>query len=251
MSTRKFFRRSKPKETEASQPQAHDIDSQIESVAALREPVRRSLYRFVVRAGSPVSRDQAANGVGVPWHVAKFHLDTLVAEGLLEVEYRRPPGRSGPGAGRPTKLYRRSSRELMVSLPERRYDLAGRIMAAAISASQSENVPVGEALHDAAATIGRSLADEARQRAGPRPAHKALMAAVQEVLDDYGYESREEGTATTLANCPFHVLAQDYTELVCGMNRDLLSGMLASLGSDVEARLEPAPGRCCVRLCEP
>ena len=55
-----------------------------------------------------MGRDQAAQGVGVPTHTAKFHLDRLVDEGLLEVEFRRLSGRTGPGSGRPAKLYRRS-----------------------------------------------------------------------------------------------------------------------------------------------
>src|SRR5665213_1103563 len=102
---------------------ADDFDLQVSSVAALGEPVRRALYRYVVEQGKPVSRDEAAAGVGVARHVAKFHLDRLEEDGLLEAEFSRPPGRrAGPGAGRPSKLYRRSSHELSVSLPERQYD---------------------------------------------------------------------------------------------------------------------------------
>ncbi len=89
-----------------------DFDAQVAGIAALGEPVRRALYRYVIAQPGPVSRDQAAAGTGVPRHVAKFHLDKLAADGLLEVEFRRPPGRRGPGAGRPTKWYRRSLREL-------------------------------------------------------------------------------------------------------------------------------------------
>src|SRR4051794_14175030 len=101
-------------------------------IGALADPARRELYRFVAAAAGPVSRDQAAAGLGLPRHSVKFHLDKLVEEGLLETEYRRVSGRRGPGAGRPAKLYRRSARQLEVSLPERHYDLAGRILAGAI-----------------------------------------------------------------------------------------------------------------------
>ena len=61
--------------------------------AALAEPVRRDLYLYVVGQPEPVSRDQAAAGVGVPRHTAKFHLDRLVEEGLLDTEFRRLSGR--------------------------------------------------------------------------------------------------------------------------------------------------------------
>jgi len=52
-----------------------------------------------------------------------------------------------------------------------------------------------------------------------------------------------------LSNCPFRAMAERHTELVCGMNLDLIAAMLAELGSpDVRVRLDPAPGRCCVTL---
>src|SRR3954471_17139529 len=127
------------------QPAARDFDAQVAGIAALGEPVRRTLYGFVAAQPGPVNRDEAAAGAGVARHVAKFHLDKLVDDGLLEVEYRRPPGRRGPGAGRPAKFYRRSAREVAVSLPERHYELAGRLFARAIIEAERERVPVGDA----------------------------------------------------------------------------------------------------------
>ena len=110
-----------------------DLDTRLSSVAALADPMRRALYRYVIGQPQPVSREQAAANTGLALHVAKFHLDKLAANGLLESEYRRPPGRVGPGAGRPTKWYRRSEREIVVTLPARRYDIAGQVMAEAIT----------------------------------------------------------------------------------------------------------------------
>src|SRR4051794_21887498 len=134
------------------------FDNRVAGVAALAEPVRRTLYRYVIAQPAPVGREQAAAGVGVPHHVAKFHLDRLVTDGLLEVEYARPPGRTGPGAGRPAKLYRRTGRTISVSLPERRYDLAGQVLAEAITRAMGTGTPVEETLREAAGTTGRELA---------------------------------------------------------------------------------------------
>src|SRR3954452_10947953 len=128
------------------QPAARDFDAQVAGIAALGEPVRRTLYGFVAAQAGPVNRDEAGAGAGVARHVAKFHLDKLVDDGLLEVEYARPPGRGGPGAGRPAKLYRRASREIAVSLPERHYELAGRLLARAVTDGERDGVPVREAL---------------------------------------------------------------------------------------------------------
>ncbi|WP_208630362.1 helix-turn-helix domain-containing protein, partial [Amycolatopsis kentuckyensis] len=102
------------------------------AVAALDEPTRRRLYEYVVRRPEPVSRDDVAAALGVPRATVAFHLDRLVAERLLAVGHERRTGRSGPGAGRPAKLYRRSDRQVSVSLPERQYELAGRLLAAAV-----------------------------------------------------------------------------------------------------------------------
>ena len=141
-----------------------DFARRVTGVAALAEEVRRDLYLYVVAEPEPVSRDQAAAGVGVPRHTAKFHLDRLVEEGLLETEFRRLSGRQGPGAGRPAKLYRRSPGEVTVSLPERHYDLAGRLLAGAIEDSSRDGTPVAAALQSGGAVVRLRLG-----RRGPRP----------------------------------------------------------------------------------
>ena len=229
-----------------------DFDARVTGIAALGEPVRRALYRYVVAQAGPVNRDQAAEGAGVARHVAKFHLDKLVADGLLEVEFSRPPGRGGPGAGRPAKLYRRSSRELAVSLPERHYELAGQLLARAITDAERDGVGVGAALRHAARDVGRALGRQAHQRVRGRPSQSSLLAATKDVLSDCGYEPRNDATGITLVNCPFHALAQDYTDLVCGMNLELMNGLVDGLDrTNLEAQLDPAPGRCCVRLEKP
>ncbi len=127
-----------------------DFVAQVTGVGALAEPARRSLYRYVVAQPRAVSRDQAATGVGLPRHTAKFHLDRLVADGLLDTEFRRLPGRRGPGAGRPTKFYRRADRQFAVSLPERSYELAGQVLAAAVERADRDGVPVRDAVQQEA-----------------------------------------------------------------------------------------------------
>jgi predicted ArsR family transcriptional regulator len=184
-------------------------------------------------------------------HVAKFHLDKLVDDGLLVVEYARPPGRGGPGAGRPAKLYRRSPRQLAVTLPPRQYEIAGGLLARAVTIAERDHRPVRAALDDSARDVGRSLGREARHQAGRAPSRDRLVAAATGVLVQHGYEPRQESAGIALANCPFHSLAQDYTDLICGMNLQLVTGLVETLeGCGLEARLEPAPGRCCVRLAE-
>jgi predicted ArsR family transcriptional regulator len=232
---------------ETSRHQA-DVEAQVRSIASLGEPVRRALYRFVAAQRQPVSREQAAAGVHVAHHVAKFHLDKLEQDGLLEVEFRRPSGRTGPGAGRPAKFYRRAAREIAVSLPERRYDVAGELMAEAITASTRTGQPVSEALRTAARAAGRQIGGDVVAASGRRSTPAVLVDAVCDVLTDIGYEPRPSESSITLDNCPFHRLAKEHTELVCGMNLELLGGLVDSVGERLSAVLDPAEDRCCVRI---
>ena len=230
------------------------FDEGVAGLASLAEPTRRALYLYVRAQGSAVSRDEAAAGVAVPRHKAKFHLDKLVDDGLLVVEFARRTGRQGPGAGRPAKLYRRATRELSVTLPERRYELAGQLMARGIAGARTEGLPVAETLGRAAREQGHALAEAALRQAGDSPSGAALLAAARNVLDDEGYETRLAGADTgqpglTLMNCPFHALAVEHTDVVCGMNLAIMEGLAAGLpGLRLTAVLEPAEGRCCVRL---
>ena len=221
-----------------------DLEHAASGIGALAEPARRALYQFVVAEPDAVSREQAAQGVGVAVHSAKFHLDRLVDEGLLSVEFRRLNGRTGPGAGRPTKLYRRSGIEVSVSLPERRYDLVGHILAAGVDRSVRDGLPVSEAVHEAAAAEGRLIAAAAE----PQGSERSELERTSAVLADHGYEPRLVDDEVLLANCPFDALAREHTELVCGLNVALVSGVVDGLGcSGTEAVLAPRPDRCCVK----
>ena len=225
------------------------FDERIGRFAALGEPVRRALYRYVATQAEPVSRDQAATAVGVARHVAKFHLDRLEADGLLETSYSRPPERRGPGAGRPAKRYRRAAKEFSVSLPERSYDLAGRVFARAIVTASTSGTTIHHAMQQAARGQGHELGETVKSRLDGGADSSTCEHVVRDVLAEHGYEPRDEGNVIRLANCPFHALAEDYRELVCGMNLDLISGLLETCEhDDLQARLDPAPGRCCVAL---
>ena len=225
-----------------------DLERQVAGVGALAEPARRALYAFVCSQPGPVSREQAAEHTELALHSVKFHLDRLVEEHLLDVEFRRLSGRSGPGAGRPAKLYRRSPGEVTVSLPERHYDLAGRLLAGAIEDASRDGTPVVAALQSGAQSFGSGLGAEARTRAGSPVTAAAAQSAACDVLAEHGYEPRVTDRSITLQNCPFHRLAQEHTDLVCGMNLDLVGALAAALDDHLTARLDPVDGRCCVVL---
>lgn len=202
-----------------------DVDD-VAAVAALDEPTRRLLYAHVARQAEPVSRDEVAEAVRIPRATVAFHLDKLVAENLLTVTFERRTERAGPGAGRPAKLYRRSDRQLAVTVPERHYELAAHLMAGALE--------TGAPLSACARSAGAELATPGGD--------------VRALLERHGFEPCPDGPDVVLRNCPFHQLAQVHPDLVCGMTLGLVDGMLAGLGSDLTARPDPRAGRCCVRL---
>lgn len=219
------------------------VDLSITRLAALADPVRRGLYRFVAASPREVSRERAARRLRISRALAAFHLDKLVEQGLLEASYRRLTGRRGPGAGRPAKLYRRSPVELDISLPPRAYGLAARLLAAAL--------PDRGRLRRAARARGIARGREARRRAGGvRTGPRALLGQLRAVLAEYGYmplRDPDGGGAIRLRNCPFDALARADRSLVCGMNQALLDGVRRGLGlGGYRATLDPRPGLCCV-----
>ena len=218
-------------------PEAAVHAADVSAVAALDERTRRRLYDHVVRQPGPVGRDEAAEALGLARQTAAFHLDRLAAESLLDVVYERRSGRTGPGAGRPAKLYRRSTRQVAVSLPDRRYELAGRLLAQAVEESDATGEPVREVLHRKAEELGSQLGGQGGTD-------------LVELLERHGFEPRHEDGAIVLANCPFHALAREHTRTVCGMNLHLVRGVLRGLrdGTGFEACLAPQDGRCCVVL---
>ncbi|GII61226.1 ArsR family transcriptional regulator [Sphaerisporangium krabiense] len=199
----------------------------LDALGALRDPVRRALYDYVAGRDHEVGRDEAAGGAGVGRTLAAFHLDKLVEAGLLDAGFRRLTGRTGPGSGRPAKVYRRSRREHQVSVPPRDYRTLALVLAEAVE-------ELG----------GEEAAEAAARRAGER----AKAPGLREALRERGYEPYDDdGGAIRLRNCPFHVIAEDRPVLVCAMNLALCEGLVAAVGEeDLAPRLDARPGECCV-----
>jgi predicted ArsR family transcriptional regulator len=216
-------------------------------MAALREPNRRRLYHYVERQPRAVSRDEAADAVGISRALAAFHLDKLVGLGLLKAEYRRLSGRSGPGAGRTSKLYRRSRHRFAVSLPHRNHELLARLLAE----SSESGAPISPDA-EPARQYGRSLGRRARKRIRGHPGPARLLDCVEAVLESLGFEPyRASPAEVRLRNCPFDPLSRLYTPLVCGVGQAVINGIVQGVGADLlRVSRDEQPERCCglVRL---
>jgi predicted ArsR family transcriptional regulator len=226
--------------------QQRDIEA-IKDLGTLAEPVRLAIYQHVIVQPDGAGREAVANAVGISRALAAFHLDRLVEAGLLVPGFRRLNDRRGPGAGRPSKIYRRASREVAISLPRRHYERAGRLLLDAISRQRRDGVAMERALADAAREVGLGLGDEARRRAGARAGRARLLEAAMGVLSEEGYEPRPEGTSLVLGNCPFDALARQNQAVICEMNLSIMDGVLEGLRArGIVASLDPRPGMCCV-----
>ncbi|MER7758130.1 helix-turn-helix domain-containing protein [Streptomyces sp. NPDC097619] len=227
----------------------------IEAVALLHDPVRSRLYAYVVAQGREVGRNEAAEALGIARTLAAHHLDKLTAAGLLESGSRRLTGRSGPGAGRPAKVYARARTERAVTLPARDYRTAAELLAEAAE----------EAGLDAELCAAARRRGEALRGAAPPCAD---LAEAADTLAARGYEPHTEPAApetksgagaggeggrpadegamvVRMRNCPFHAVAERYPPLVCGMNLALLEGLIGTDGP-LRARMDARPGECCV-----
>ena len=193
---------------------------EVDVVAVLADPLRRDLYEYVADTGHEVGRAEAADAVGVSRTLAAFHLDKLVDAGLLEVAHRRLTGRSGPGAGRPAKVYRVAAREHLASVPPRDYRGLAALLAEAVEATGAEEVLVAAAR---------------RVPADPREP--------VEVLTGRGYRPYRDGEVIRSRNCPFRALSEEFPVLVCAANHALVQALL---GGGARVRLDPRPGECCV-----
>ncbi|HVL62000.1 MAG TPA: helix-turn-helix domain-containing protein [Microbacterium sp.] len=204
-------------------------------LAALADPSRRGLYEAVRRSVQPLGRDELAEQVGLPRATAAFHLDRLVEVGALTSQFHRRSGRTGPGAGRPAKLYSVAADELTVSLPTRQYELAGDMLATAADRSEQTGAPMRESLIAVAEARGHDLGSpelplvDTLTSVGYAPAACA----------DGGYR---------LTNCPFHRLATRHTTLICSANTAFVRGLVDESPEQRDVWLEPTAGECCVRI---
>lgn len=213
------------------------------SVEVLAEPTRRRIYELVRRTDGPVTREAAAEATGISARLAAFHLERLAAAGLLDFDYARPEGAGGPGAGRPAKRYRPAAVHVSVVLPPRRFELAARILAAAVAGSPRS---VGERVVQQARSLGRQLGQAHEPATRSR---RAGLSTVAECLTELGYEPATAADRIALRNCPFHEVVDSARDVVCALNLGLVQGALDGLGAtSCAAERVPAPPGCCVAV---
>jgi predicted ArsR family transcriptional regulator len=224
------------------------LSEAITAIAALDDNLRRRMYDFIRAARRPITREEAADAVGISRKLAAFHLDKLVAAGLLRADYPRLSGVRK--VGRAPKVYAPVDADVRMSIPERRHDvIAGILIDAVLNERAGETAPqaVLRAARERGEVVG--AAERLNARPGRLGAERALTLS-ESLLSRQGYEpERVSPTRICLRNCPFHPVSRESPELVCGLNHSFLIGFLSGLNAhSVRAVLQPRAGECCVEL---
>ncbi|WP_404352963.1 helix-turn-helix domain-containing protein [Phycicoccus jejuensis] len=218
---------------------------QYDAAALLASPVRRLLVDVLETsaADSPQGLTAAELAPQADLHVTtvRFHLDQLVAAGVLESEFVRTGG-----AGRPRKVYRPlpPATPTGAGHPEPLRLLTTLLTEAMTASVRGERVTPYEA--------GRRWAREHLTDHPERtPADSAgvwlgRVGEVIDVLEEWGYQpevSTSEGgraARVELSDCPFLDLARDNQAVVCGVHRGLVTeSMVMSGESGAQVALEP------------
>lgn len=240
--------RVEPALTGDDQPEDPPGVSVLTAIAALSDPFRRRLYRFIRRSHGPVNREQAAASVGISRKLAAFHLDKLVEVGLLHATHERVG--HVRKVGRTPKVYQPTQAVVRISIPEHQHDLLAEILLDAVVNQRADENAQQAALR-LAQQRGEELGGVERTRIRPgRLGAERALTLTEYVLARYGFEpARDNPTAIRLRNCPFHPLTHRAPELVCAINHAFLTGFLHGLqATTVHAVLAPHPPECCVRL---
>jgi predicted ArsR family transcriptional regulator len=171
---------------------------------AVGDPALRSTLLFVRAQPAPVTAGGVASALGVPRTVARFRLERLADAGVVVAAFERRTGRSGPGAGRPAKIYVAAAETRAVEFPARRYEKLIALLAAGLPRPR-------RALQ--LAEIGAAFGAELAREAGLRPA-KTLPAALASLcrgLGRLGFQAHVESVSDrsaeiVSATCPLRPL---------------------------------------------
>ncbi|MFF4685636.1 helix-turn-helix transcriptional regulator [Streptomyces sp. NPDC001307] len=218
---------------------------------ATRETPRRREVLDVLRAApSPLGVAETAERIGVHPNTVRFHLDILVAEGL--VERRAEPS---PGPGRPRTVY--TARPGMDRGGMRDYRLLARILLSRWASADPATA------REEAIQTGRAWGGHLVQPPPPfeEPTAERSVAALLALLGELGFAPRAEGADESggpprrirLRHCPFLELAEEHGKLVCPLHLGLMQGALDRLDAPLTATgLEPfaEPDSCVAHLAE-
>jgi predicted ArsR family transcriptional regulator len=195
----------------------------VERLDAIGESELRKALLYVRGSSGPVTADDAAEVLGVHRSVARSRLERLLRAGLLETSFARRSGRTGPGAGRPAKLYSPAPEAEALEFPSRHLpELVARLL---------DRVPADgreQALRSAGEDFGRDLARAAglQSSAGVRDGLERVCAAVRSLGFHAALGGVDGDTAVIdTPTCPLRPLVTERPEAAL-IDRGMWAGLV-------------------------
>jgi predicted ArsR family transcriptional regulator len=196
--------------------------SPLEIHKVLADGTRYRLYRYLGLSGRAVSIRELSTRLSLHPNTLRPHLRRLEEVGLVQSEARR----GSSSVGRPQTLYAVAGGD---DRGRRDYRLLAEILA---------SVATGRRARERATTVatewGRYLVGRGEPRPGARRTSGPNLAVLQGAMAQAGFDPRFRRAAggdveVSMRDCPFRDLLDDHRELVCGVHRGLLEGMLGAL----------------------
>lgn len=204
------------------------------------KPRREAVLEALRASDAPLGVTELAEGLGVHPNTIRFHLDALVADGLVDRRLEAPSGR-----GRPRTVH--APHPGMDRGGLRQYHLLAKILLGQLSTSHDP----GAAAEAAGRSWGGYLVEQVP------PSHQTDAAEATErltsMMTDLGFapEPAGKGSRIRLRHCPFLELAEEYSATLCPLHLGLMQGALSEIRAPIAAtRLEPfaEPDACLVHL---
>lgn len=230
------------------------MDRDHELSAVLADDTRYHIYRAIAeQPGADVTVTDIAARFHLHPNVARMHLSKLEQAGFLATDLRKTSG-----GGRPARLYRLSDKVVTFGFPPRRYELLARLALSALSVNGSV-AKADQAAREAGLSEGRRVITG--ERRVPRTPDD-VTTLVRRVAEDQGLLPElvwhDDGLHITVHNCAFRELSGADPELVCGMHRSFLQGVvevvMAAFGSvsfSVAETSISCGADCCELVCAP
>jgi predicted ArsR family transcriptional regulator len=201
--------------------------------SAFGDPTRRQIYLFVRGAEDGATAAEVAEAFALHPNVARHHLDKLAGGGYVDVA----TGRTGAGAGRPSKRYRVTAPEMSLELPVRQDDLLVTLLGRALALLPTDQAEL--MAEEVGQDYGRALAGAVGAGEVPR-SFRAALTVVADALTAHGFAAHAErgssgkGLHLVSDHCPFGNTAIEHPVL-CAVDRGLVRGMLSTLYGDADA----------------
>lgn len=194
--------------------------------SSLGDPTRRAIYIAVRESKEALTTSAIANLFDIHPNVARHHLDRLADDGYLQISEAHPP-KDGLGAGRPAKRYESTEMEVSVHFAPRRFEMLAEMLFRILEEISPDNI--GEI----AETIGREYGQKlAKEIGAPEdPGYDAAVQAVASAMTGLGFsvDPDLEGQRLLTSHCPFGETATNHPEVICSLDRGIVSGMFGAL----------------------